>query len=152
MAVKYKGRWIARKRTTALRRLLSNTRIDGECLIWKGAHNRGGYGLIALRDPFKHLVYVHRWLYEKFNGPLPSHFDIQLDHLCRNRLCVNLEHLEAVSPRTNTLRGESPSAKNALKIHCPRGHAYDKLDSPDGRRRCNRCCRERYREKQNGLR
>lgn len=65
-----------------------------------------------------------------------------LDHLCRTRLCVNPEHLEAVTPRVNTMRELTPAARNAAKTHCPLGHSYDatntRVDSK-GKRNCRRC-------------
>ena len=59
-----------------------------------------------------------------------------LDHKCRTRCCVNPMHLEPVTQRVNVLRGIGPSAKNAAKTHCPRGHLY-----ADGSRRCGVCRR-----------
>jgi hypothetical protein len=53
-------------------------------------------------------------------GPIPE--GKQLDHLCRNRACINPEHLEPVTAKENILRGESFSAKNARKTHCIHGH------------------------------
>lgn len=64
--------------------------------------------------------YAHRFAWLRFKGAIPDGH--QVDHLCRNTLCVNPEHLEAVSPRTNTLRSTALSAQNARKTHCSRGH------------------------------
>jgi hypothetical protein len=63
---------------------------------------------------------AHRVSYVLAHGSIPD--GLQLDHLCRNKLCVNPTHLEAVTARENTLRGVSVAAVNAKKTHCPRGH------------------------------
>lgn len=49
------------------------------------------------------MIYAHRLSYELFVGPIPDGYE--LDHLCRNRGCVNPAHLEAVTHRVNVLRG-----------------------------------------------
>src|SRR5512144_125133 len=88
-------------------------RGDDECWEWK-AYRKDGYGLFAYYGA--HIM-AHRWSYERAHGPIPRH--LTLDHLCRNRMCVNPAHLEVVTIRENTLRGFGPSANNARKTHCP---------------------------------
>lgn len=70
------------------------------CWIWTGRLNRNGYGRAAIagREPV-----AHRAVYEALVGPIPSRR--VLDHLCRNRRCVNPSHLEPVTVATNTHRG-----------------------------------------------
>jgi hypothetical protein len=84
---------------------------------------------------------AHRVAYESVHGPIPP--GLVIDHLCRNPACINVEHMEAVSDRVNILRGTSPSAENARKTHCVRGHdlAGDNLRilSTTGERVCKAC-------------
>lgn len=114
----------------------------GDCWPWRG-RPRNGYGRFNFRGKF---VSAHCFAYQRLVGPIPEGFD--LDHTCRNRACVNPAHLEPVPPVVNVLRGEGPTAINARKTHCPRGHEYD-MTTADGRW-CTQCKREAgraYREK-----
>jgi hypothetical protein len=127
---------------------------EHRCWSWLGGTvTRGGYGQFSL---CRVNVLAHRLSYEMERGPIQAGLD--LDHLCRNRICVNPWHLEPVSARENALRGVGPTAKNALKVACPKGHSYDVHEvevSGATRRRCSMCAREngrrrqkRYRERQ----
>jgi hypothetical protein len=106
---------------------------------------RFGYGRASV-NACEYMV--HRLVYEHFIGPIPE--GLCTDHLCRNRRCANFEHLEVVANKENILRGESFSAVNARKTHCPRGHEYDGVTSyvtPQGSRLCRLCRRIRERSK-----
>jgi HNH endonuclease len=80
-------------------------------------------------------------MYRLLVGPVPE--GLELDHLCRNRACVNPAHLEPVSHRENVLRGASFAAINAVKTHCIHdGHPFDDVNTivrPEGRRGCRAC-------------
>ena len=75
---------------------------------------------------------------------------LQIDHLCRNRLCVNPEHLELVTAKENTLRGTGLQSANAQKTHCAQGHPFDDVNTSlvwnnrdrAYQRRCKACSRE----------
>jgi len=111
------------------------------CWFWRGGTNGKGYGLI--RTNGRRRV-VHRVAWESLRGPIPT--GLELDHLCRVRLCVNPEHLEVVTGTTNILRGISPTAINARKTQCIHGHNFNAENTyidPRGKRACKECQRIR---------
>lgn len=104
------------------------------CWRWVGAAGRYGYVGCQGRN-----ISAHRLAYRAMIGEIPV--GLQLDHLCRNQLCVNPTHLEPVTNRVNSLRGVSFSAVNARKTHCKRGHPFPP-DLPVGNRYCLECRRQ----------
>jgi hypothetical protein len=138
------GRW---GKTTLKTRLFEKVLIDPstECWIW-AASTWKGYGRINVdqRPEGAHVA-----MYRVYGGVISD--GLTLDHLCRNTLCVNPEHLEPTTRAENTLRQLAAIGHhNALKTHCVNGHEF----SPDNiraglkphHRVCRTCCVNRNRE------
>jgi hypothetical protein len=113
-------------------RFWAQTERRGDCVVWVGSTNAKGYGRFT--SSRGRLFLAHRWAWEQHHGPVPD--GREMDHLCRNRACVNVAHLEAVTHQTNLRR----APRNRPRIACPRGHllriAYV---SPNGQMKCRLC-------------
>jgi hypothetical protein len=112
------------------------------CLEWTGNKPNGRYGRFRTGGTNAPIVQVHRWLYERWVGPIPE--GLVLDHLCRNMVCVNPKHLEPVTVLENTQRG----LKGVLKTHCKYGHEFTPENTvimrptrsvPRGGKACRQC-------------
>lgn len=104
------------------------------CWEWGGTLQKNGYSTFYHNGK---TVRGHRWSYEHFTAPIPQGKEI--DHLCRNRKCVNPSHLEPVTRKENRRR--------AMPFHCVNGHAFTPENTymHDGKRHCRECRRIRVR-------
>lgn len=105
------------------------------CWEWQGNRSRLGYGRFHLNGE---SWMAHRIAYAIHVAEVPPH--LTLDHLCRNRACVNPAHLEPTPQRVNVWRGVGPTADNHRKVTCPEGHTYNVRYN--GHRRCRECRRK----------
>lgn len=124
-------------------RLLAKVDAAGVCWEWTAHVRSDGYGQFH-RCPDYRAVVAHRRAWELLVGPIPG--GMVLDHLCKNRVCVNPDHLEPVTQGVNVRRGAS-GARYAARTHCPRGHEYSEANTRrhNGKRFCRTCARERQR-------
>lgn len=116
----------------------------GQCWLWTASLDGRGYGQIGVD---KKMLRAHRFAYTILKGKIPP--SKKLDHLCRNRICVNPSHLEPKSNRDNILAEGSLSNPrlNILKTHCPKQHPYSGKNlgviSTSKHRYCKTCNREK---------
>lgn len=108
---------------------------DTGCWEWTGQIGRNGYG--GFKDKGRKVT-AHRWGYEHFAGPIPG--GLNIDHLCRVRRCVNVQHLEPVTTKVNIQRG---FAARPRITHCIHGHEYTQENTyaSGGKRWCKKCKR-----------
>lgn len=124
--------------------------VENGCHIWTGTRSGSGYGRVWLDG---RMQFVHVVRYEREVGPIPG--GMELDHyFCSNGAggCCNPHHCRPAGHRENTLRSDGPTALNAAKTHCQRGHelAGDNLVASKakvGARECRECARARHRER-----
>jgi hypothetical protein len=125
--------------------------FDGDCWLWTGHRDkRLGYGMYSWRLPKGNKPHAgksvqttaHKYAYELIFGKIPN--GLELDHLCRNRPCINPFHMELVTHQINVLRGNAPSAINARKVVCKYGHELTPCPRPKspGSRICRTCSRQ----------
>lgn len=127
---------------SAIERVRSKLIADANgCLLWWGAVNAGGYGIVRIA---KQTVLVHRFVKAEAIGRALADDEI-CDHTCRNRRCANPAHVRVVDRRTNAIDNSlSQSAIHAKKPVCPRcGGEYTVCP---GKRRCDACTKTRRRE------
>lgn len=145
------ARWDEGEFAELLGRIASRISVtDGGCWECAYALDSSGYPQVSY---LSRMELTHRVMFVAAKGVIPT--ALQIDHLCRNRKCCNPDHLEAVSPRENGLRGDTIQARNAAVTHCPHGHAYGPdnafpSDLKRGKfRRCRAChlAREKPRQR-----
>jgi hypothetical protein len=114
-------------------------RGSGACWMWLGKFSRDGYGRHWRTGEGDRRA--HRLTYELVKGPIPGGLD--LDHLCRNKWCVNPDHLEPVTLAENNGRKDKLHQTGAYATHCKNGHAWDEPNTAVryGRRYCRACGR-----------
>ena len=113
-------------------RFWSKVEKTDTCWLWTASLQSTGYGQISV-DRRPRLA--HRVAYEMLVGPIPA--GLELDHLCRNRACVNPDHLEPVTHKVNMLRSPHVGV-----THCKKGHEFTSASTytrPNGLRLCRIC-------------
>lgn len=124
--------------------LYSSIKCDPSgCWLWTGSVSQEGYAKYS-------KVYVHRIMYEEFKGTIPE--ELEIDHRCRVKHCVNPMHLEAVTTQENQLRG---GKSYRITQECSNGHDLTvprTLRWSGGRWYCHLCTRDRTRRWREGMR
>jgi hypothetical protein len=131
---------------SVLQRFWSNIDRNGTggCWVWQGEVTNT-YGRIFVGGERKRQL-VHRFAYEMFVGPIEP--GMEIDHVCKVRLCANPDHLDQVTGRENKLRSIGFASANAKKTECIHGHPFDERNThvtKNGQRKCRACDRDRVR-------
>lgn len=117
-----------------------DTTDPDKCWTWQDSLAAQGYGHLKVLESGRGITRsAHRLSYQTFVGPIPE--GLTLDHLCRNRACINPAHLEPVTLKENIMRGQTLAATQASQTHCKNGHPLsgDNLRIYRGHRHCRAC-------------
>lgn len=122
-------------------RLLANVEQAGGCVVTLYSVGSHGYGQIGWHENGRRVMALaHRVAWEAVHGPIPN--GLTVDHICRNRRCINAAHLRLLSNVDNA-RDNGP----ARRTHCPAGHPHDDentyIHPATGHRRCRACAIDR---------
>jgi hypothetical protein len=134
-------------------RFWANVDASGVCWEWTGALHPSGYGYFSAKRRKSHRA--HRYAWALLVGEIPQAMTI--DHVCRNKRCVNPDHFELVTAEENTRRSGSASAINARKTKCKRGHeftpenTYVQYNKGKAGRLCRTCVRTYQAARRNGI-
>jgi excisionase family DNA binding protein len=123
-------------------RVFSYIDFFGDCWEWTGTDDGHGYGVIGRGRRNSGLMAAHRAVWELLVGPIAD--GLQIDHLCRNHMCVNPDHLEPVTAEENKRRGFSMARLHAARDTCRFGHPKDGITQPKNgkpHRYCKTCRR-----------
>jgi hypothetical protein len=125
-------------RATLADRFWSKVNRTDSCWLWTSALDNAGYGVFSIGN--SKTERAHRLTWEWANGRRPLD-GMHLDHLCRVTACCNPDHLEEVTPRENSVRGEGRAGTYSRTNTCERGHSMkDAYVRPDtGARMCREC-------------
>lgn len=113
----------------------------GDCLLWQGALDKDGYGNFYFKKKNRR---VHRVAMYFAKGPIED--GLVVDHICKNRNCVAINHLRLITARQNTLENSnSVGARNSMKVFCKNGHRFDKVYGEGAKRQryCSVCQSEK---------
>lgn len=129
------------RKTKTIQDHIDNIIKDNGCWIWQGSVDSRGYGQLKSQG----ITWrAHRFFYVSLVNKIPPNY--QIDHLCKNKLCVNPEHLEPVTQFENMKRS-GVWEKNKGRSHCPKGHEYTPENIANTKRlTCLQCKREYNRE------